>query len=195
MPEQPYHHGDLKAQLIEQGLQLLDAQGYERFSLREAAKRCGVSQTAPYRHFRNKDDLIGAIAAQAMSAFERRLLDAVALHPGAPAAQLTAMGVAYIRFFAEKPEYLRLLFLTDLRIRERFFQDERVRKHGGTLGILKDAVTRYREACPQDPRSHEEIVLHCWGVVHGISVLIASGELQNTKATLAQAEAVIRGLL
>ena len=57
MPQQPYHHGDLKAQLIEQGLKLLDAQGYERFSLREAAKRCGVSQTAPYRHFQEQGRL------------------------------------------------------------------------------------------------------------------------------------------
>ena len=52
MPAQTYHHGDLKTQLIREGLKLLDAEGYQGFTLRKVAKLCGVSQTAPYRHFK-----------------------------------------------------------------------------------------------------------------------------------------------
>ena len=78
MPEDTYHHGDLKAQLIEQGLKLLDTEGYNSFTLRKVARLCGVSQTAPYRHFHSKDELIGAIANHALGAFSKQLEDAVA---------------------------------------------------------------------------------------------------------------------
>lgn len=195
MPDQPYHHGDLKAQLIREGLKLLDTEGYHSFSLRKVAKLCSVSQTAPYRHFQNKDELIAAIADQALNAFGRSLEEAVSLHPGDPSAQLTEMGVAYIRFFAQNPEYLRLLFLTDNRLRMRFFEDERAKKHYTSFGILQDVIARFVAAHPGDAPSHDELMLYSWGLVHGISTLIASGELPNNEHTLATAEKIVRGLL
>lgn len=54
MHNQNYHHGDLKAALIKEGLKILDREGYQGLSLRKMAKACNVSQTAPYRHFKNK---------------------------------------------------------------------------------------------------------------------------------------------
>jgi len=195
MPEQPYHHGDLKAQLIEQGLKLLDAEGYQKFSLRKVAALCGVSQTAPYRHFKNKDDLIGAITGHALDTFAQRLEDAVALHPDDTKAQLQEMGVAYIRFFAENPETLRLLFLTDIRIRKRFYQDERIKKRHNSYGILYTVVAGYIETHPGKRHTQEELTLASWGLVHGIATLIASGELPNDEPTLALAENIVRGLM
>lgn len=62
MNEKPYHHKNLKYDLIKTGIGLLSEKGPEGFSLREAARLCGVSHTAPYNHFRNKDDMIEAIA-------------------------------------------------------------------------------------------------------------------------------------
>lgn len=195
MPEHPYHHGDLKAQLIERGLKLLDAEGYQNFSLRKVAKLCGVSQTAPYRHFKNKDDLIGAITGHALDAFTQSLESAVAQHPDDPMAQLKEMGVAYIRFFAGNPEYLRLLFLTDIRIRMRFFGDERVKKHSNSAGILYAVTASYIQAHPEEHYTQDEMALASWGLVHGIATLIAAGELPNDEPTLALAEKVVRGLL
>ena len=194
MPEQPYHHGDLKAQLITQGLTLLDTEGYQSFSLRKVAKLCGVSQTAPYRHFQNKDELIGAIANQALDAFAASLGAAVSLHPGDSAAQLTEMGVAYIRFFAKNPEYLRLLFLTDNRLRMRFFEDERAKKHSDSFSILQGVITRFIAEHPGEAPSHDELMLFSWGLVHGIATLIASGEIPNNEHTLTTAETAVRSL-
>jgi len=195
MPEQTYHHKDLKSQLIQQGLKLFDTEGYQSFSLRKVAKLCGVSQTAPYRHFQSKDDLISAIANQALDAFAASLEGAVALHPGDPKAQLTEMGVAYIRFFAQNPEYLRLLFLTENRLRMRFFEDDRAKKHVDSYGILQDVITRFVAAHPGDAPSHDELMLFSWGLVHGISTLIASGEIPNNDHTLAVAEKIMCNLL
>ena len=195
MSAKTYHHGDLKAQLIREGLKLLDAEGYTGFSLRNVAKACGVSQTAPYRHFKNKDDLIGAITGQALERFAQCLEDAVAKHPGDPRAQLTEMGVAYIRFFCENPETLRLLFLTDVRMRMRFYEDERVKKHNNTFGILNTVAQQLAEKHPKSGYTQQQIILHSWGLVHGIATLMVSGELPNDETMLAQAEAIVRGIL
>ena len=193
MSTQPYHHGDLKTQLIREGLKLLDRDGYDGFSLRKVAALCGVSQTAPYRHFKNKEDLITSITNYALEAFGKRLQDAVDMHPDQPVAQLSEMGVAYVRFFAENPGHLRLLFLSDVRLRLRFAQDETHHHYQSSFGVLHDTVTGLKNAYPGIPFSQDELVLQSWGLVHGIATLIATGELPDTEETLALAERVIRG--
>ena len=195
MSTKRYHHGDLKTQLIREGLKLLDADGYDGFSLRKAAAACGVSQTAPYRHFKNKDELISAITSHALDVFGSRLQAAVDQHPNDPMAQLTEMGVAYVRFFAENPEYLRLLFLSDIRLRRRFAKEESCPHDNASFSILRDTIERVTQAYPTLPLSRDELMLHSWGLVHGISTLIAAGELPDTEATLQRAESVIRGMI
>ncbi len=198
MPERTYHHGDLKSQLILEGLKLLDRDGYDGFSLRKVAALCGVSQTAPYRHFKNKDELIAAITGHALGAFGASLEKAVEEHPGDVSAQLREMGFAYIRFFAEKPEYLRLLFLSDVRLRTRFAS--MVRESLGynahvadrSFSILNDTVARYKAEHPDEAMTQDELILYCWGLVHGISTLIAAGELPWNEETMGIAERVIR---
>ena len=191
MPENVYHHGDLKQQLIREGLRLLDAEGYDGLSLRKVAKACRVSQTAPYRHFKSKDELIAAITMQAMAAFNERLKQSVRQHPDDPASALRDMGLAYIIFFMENPEYLRLLFLGDLQEKMRLagYQfDECVSGHctedDHPFHTLFNAVTRYKEARPDLTVSQDELVISCWGLVHGISTLIAAGQLPDGEETL-----------
>ena len=108
-----YHHSDLKSDLIKKGLKILVAEGYEGFSLRKVARDCGVSQTAPYRHFKNKDELVLAIAQEAISKFNQVLQCAVDKYPDDSQSQLKEMGYAYIEFFVKNPEYLHLIFLSD----------------------------------------------------------------------------------
>lgn len=193
MTEDTYHHGDLKSQLIYEGLKLLNAEGYDGFSLRKVAKLCGVSQTAPYRHFKNKDELIAAITNQALDAFGKRLQSAVDMHPGDPKAQLTEMGVAYIRFFAENPKYLRLLFLSDMRLKMRFAKDEKISRHACSFRVLHDTTARVIQAYPECPYTQDELIIYSWGLVHGISTLIAAGELSGSEEMLKTVEKVIWG--
>lgn len=192
MAGQPYHHGDLKAQLIQKGLTLLDTEGYEHFSLRKAAKLCGVSQTAPYRHFHSKDELVAAITSQALEAFGLALEEAVSLYPDDTEQQLKEMGVAYVRFFTQKPEYLRLLFFSDHQLRMRFAQCKR--EHDPFL-VLTGVLSRYREEHGGITLTQDELILYSWGVVHGIATLIVTGELKNDAETLRKAENVIRKVM
>lgn len=182
MAQESYHHNNLKEELIEKGLKLLDEEGYEGFSLRKAAKACNVSQTAPYRHFKNKDELIIAIAGEAMHKFSMSLQQAVDRYPDDPASQLKEMGVSYIKFFTENPEYLRLIFLSDI---ERMINfdcdngDENIQllnsERNHPFQILYRAVERYRNEAGSrsaDSLGQDALLLYCWGLVHGISIII-----------------------
>lgn len=195
LPAQTYHHGDLKTQLIREGLKLLDAEGYDGFTLRKVATRCGVSQTAPYRHFKNKDDLISAITGQALQAFGAQLETAVNAYPGDPRAQLKAMGAAYVHFFAENPETLRLLFLSDISLRTQFAGDNAIQKHYQSFHFLQDVTAEYIRQNPDSRFTHNELMVYSWGLVHGISTLIATGELPNGEGMMRAVDNILGGIL
>ena len=179
MEKQSYHHGDLKTELISTGRKILSDEGYSGFSLRKVAKACGVSQTAPYRHFKDKDALVEAIISQAMAAFNESLREAVLKHPDDPRGQIKEMGAGYIRFFAENPEYLRLMFLSDLKLagKENICDKEGHMNPDNPFATLFGTVRDYCAAYPNMGWGEQELTLFCWGLVHGISVLLARGEL------------------
>src|SRR5262245_18079756 len=106
----PYHHGRLRAALIAEALRVLaDEGGVEALSLRDLARRLGVSHAAPYRHFPTLDALLAALAEEGFSALAEALERATAGHDG-PVAQLGAAGWAYVRFALEHPHHFRLMF-------------------------------------------------------------------------------------
>lgn len=192
MTKESYHHGDLKTELIKKGLKILDEDGYEGFSMRKVAKACNVSQTAPYRHFKDKNELIQVIAVTALREFDQSL-DKAFLSDGDPRKQLKDMGVYYIRFFIENPEYMRLLFFSNAQawMREAVMY-ECYSEDDHPYSGLERAVKNYKEAYPGDERSEDELVVYCWGLVHGISVLIVNGELPSGQDAMALVERVIQ---
>lgn len=184
MLNQNYHHENLKSELIRKGLLILDQEGYDGFSLRKVAKACNVSQTAPYRHFKNKDDLISAILTEALQAFNQSLDAAVVKYPDDPEKQLKEMGVAYIRFFSKNPEYLHLLFSSDIFRKMRTVRKDAPNtccmadhfKSGHPFATFYHAIINYTAAFPDKQIGESELMLYCWGLVHGISVLISNKE-------------------
>lgn len=192
MTKDSYHHGDLKAELIKKGLKILDEEGYEAFSMRKVANACNVSQTAPYRHFKDKNELIKAIALGAMHEFDENLERAFA-EQGDPKAQLKTMGRYYIQFFADNPEYLRLLFFSQTQawMREAV-QNEYHCGDEHPYSALERAVKNYKAAYPDDERTEEELIVYCWGLVHGIAVLIVNGDLPGGESVMSLVDRVIQ---
>lgn len=192
MTKESYHHGDLKTELIKKGLKILDEDGFDGFSMRKVAKACNVSQTAPYRHFKDKNELIQAIAVTALQEFDQSLEKAFG-EDGDPKQQLKNMGVYYIRFFTENPEYMRLLFFSNAQVWMR----EAVKNecHSGDehpYSALERAVKNYKAAYPEDERSEDELVVYCWGLVHGIAVLLVNNEIPKQDGYMALVERVIQ---
>jgi AcrR family transcriptional regulator len=111
MSEKAYHHGDLKNALIEAGIDLINESGEGGLSLRKAAARCGVSQAAPYAHFKSKDALISAIQEH-VTASLMQSLDLPEDASRSPADTVDALGEAYIRFFLQHPSYFHFLWFS-----------------------------------------------------------------------------------
>jgi AcrR family transcriptional regulator len=203
LSKEQYHHGDLASDLIQKGLIILVKEGYDKFSLRQVAKACGVSQTAPYRHFKNKDELILAIAAAAVEKFNGVLQGAVDKYPGDSQSQLKEMGCAYIEFFVNNPEYLHLIFLSDITKRLLGGQAEHAENNaciadfertGDPFGVFLKTVERYHDEYngrAENPMSPEELVLYCWGLVHGISIILSRKEFPFGDDPLALARKMI----
>jgi AcrR family transcriptional regulator len=105
-----YHHGDLARELVDVALRVISEQGGTReLTLREVARRAGVSHTAPYRHFADKKALLAAVAELGYVALRARLLDVRARHPDDARARFIASGVAYVEFGLEHPAQFRVM--------------------------------------------------------------------------------------
>jgi AcrR family transcriptional regulator len=104
-----YHHGDLPAALVDAAFELIGENGVHGFTVAEAARRTGVSISAPYRHFADRDELLAACATAACEALQRDFETALAAHD-APADQLAAAIAAYVRFAAERRPMFESIF-------------------------------------------------------------------------------------
>ncbi|MEM9037905.1 MAG: TetR family transcriptional regulator [Actinomycetota bacterium] len=99
----PYHHGNLRAELLARAAQVVADQGVEGLSLRSLARDLGVSHGAPAKHFRDRADLLAALAAEGVAVAEQRMAAAAVEAGSDPQARLAAMGRAYVRFAVDEP--------------------------------------------------------------------------------------------
>lgn len=161
-----YHHGDLRRALVEAALDLLARDGTEALGLRELARRVGVSAAAPYRHFRDRQALIQAVAAAGFQKFDAEVSGAK--DGVAPEDQFAAMAEAYVHFALVNPRLYRLMFSSELGK----FEDPELRR-AADAAYASLAVAAARE----DPDAPGEAAIGAWAFVHGLSMLLLDGQL------------------
>jgi AcrR family transcriptional regulator len=174
MAKDTYHHGTLKEEMINKGLELLNKKGFEEFSLRKVASMCGVSHTAPYKHFKDKEELLKAISLEVSQAFKEALLQAVEHYPKEPKAQLIDMGKCYVKFMVENPEYLKFLFLTEHKDQTILKKDEIGHEEKTSFDVFKESAKFYLTSINIDEELHNLRTIAMWSIVHGISLLFAN---------------------
>src|SRR3982751_2385230 len=108
-PNRPYHHGNLRGALLQEALATIRTEGVEGLTLREIGTRLGVSRTALYRHFADKDALLEAVATEGFRTLRQELLGAWEAG-GHGLAGFDQMGVAYVRFAVANPSHYRVMF-------------------------------------------------------------------------------------
>ena len=109
-PPKPYHHGDLRRVLIDAALQLAADGGAAAVSVREAARRAGVSPGAPFRHFPSRDALMTAVAEEAQRRFRAEIETALAAAPADdPLGRFRSFGLAYLRWAMRNPAYFEII--------------------------------------------------------------------------------------
>lgn len=183
-----YHHGNLKQQLLDEGLKLLSEEGIKAFSLRKLARRCSVSHTSPYRHFSSKEELILSIAREIQRKFNTALKEGLASIEGSPEEKMNAMGKAYVYFFLDNPDYLDLLFLSP-EIQEMVYGEHDHEEGGASFMTYLSAVLPTMEkadeniSIPEDPSCVEQMqtipgeALQPWCLIHGLTVLLVKKAL------------------
>lgn len=168
----PYHHGALRGALIEEALGLIREQGPEGFTLRELARRLGVSHAAPYRHFADRRALITAVAAlgcDELAAAIRGGLDAAG--PDLRARFLGA-GYAYVRFALDKPAHFRAMFGSpEVDTGDAGYSEARARCWGILIGFIGDG----QRAGLLVEGEAEVIATPVWAMHHGLACLAATG--------------------
>lgn len=177
-----YHHGNLRSALIEEGLVLLE-EGKGEISLRELARRVGVSANASYRHFANKDALLAALAAegfQRLQHSQRELEDTV---DGSE--RMIAAGRNYLRFAYRHPALFRLMF------------GETSEQPAGLKNASRAAYCALKESVVASngisPEEAEAVALRAWALVHGLSHLLLSGFFDGqSQAPLELAESALQ---
>jgi AcrR family transcriptional regulator len=180
-PSDRYHHGDLRRALVEAALELLLEGGTEALGMRELARRVGVSAAAPYRHFRDKQALIQAVAAAGFALFLEAIEGAKA--SVATDEQFGAMAEAYVQFALRYPRLYKLMFSSELGK----FEDKDLRR-AADAAYESLAVA----AAKQDPEAPGEAAISAWAFVHGLSMLLLDEQLLGVSA--ANAETLVRKL-
>ena len=188
--ERDYHHGDLRAALLSAGMAALDAAPMESLSLRALAREAGVSATAVYRHFPDKDALLAALALAALDRMGRdqqAAADAVPASAWAEAA-FCATGAAYVRFAIQHPELFRLIWRTAPAgdVLSGPIESAQV-----AMQCLRRSVAAVLPA-DATPQQQRDLALRCWALVHGLAMLVLEGQVQLHDADIGR---VIAGMV
>ena len=153
----PYHHGDLKNALLDAARAILEEESLAELSLRDVARRAGVSHAAPYRHFPNHEALLAELAIEGFAELRAEIV-AAAARPNAESDRVADLGAAYMRFVARRPALTRLMFGPQLPNRDAF----------PALGKAADAVGEEIGNALHD----SALGLAVWASVHGLAMLI-----------------------
>lgn len=175
MYKEHYHHGDLKKEMIKSGIQLINEVGYDDFSLRKIAVMCGVSHSAPYKHFKSKDELIVAIVQEVSDSFKATLEEAVQMYPDDPENQIIELGKCYVRFMVENPDYMRFIFINPSHKRINLIHESD--DSTDPYQIFKKSSLCYLEWLKANPQDQTVDVLTMWSLVHGYAMLLVNDNI------------------
>jgi AcrR family transcriptional regulator len=197
--ERPYHHGDLRRAVVTAALEILKETQSLDFSLRELARRAGVSHNAPYKHFADKRDLLAAVSAAGFEMLAKRMASEIAGF-GSPHEQLFAMLRAYINQGVENPALYNLMFGGYLSGPDHERPVIELAEAEKTKALLADLIIAggLGRPIPNTPRNERKIagaILVCWSLMHGLTLLLADGLVGPRTKSDALGETVIQGVL
>jgi len=175
-----YHHGDLRRALLDASLALVEEDGIGALSLREVARKAGVSHNAPYHHFKDRGSLLAALAEEGFAELGREMVDARAGAPDARA-RLEACGLAYVRFALKSAARFKVMFRPELAAPSE--EGAVARSSTPAMETLTASIVEAQQAGLAPPGDQMPLVLTCWSAVHGLASLCLDGPLARSQKT------------
>src|SRR5215218_10931897 len=176
----PYHHGDLRRALVDAARRLLEAEGPTALSLRAVAREAGVSPAAPYHHFKDKAELLDAVAQEGWDMLEHAMAEAKAKAEGR--AQLTSLGIAYVCFARDNPALYRVMY-DAARDREALPIDMQDGEKDSAYCMVRDTMVEHG-ADPAQEADLELATIAAWCGAHGLAEMAGFKQFEHFKAEL-----------
>jgi AcrR family transcriptional regulator len=189
----PYHHGDLRRVLIDAALRLVGEGGAEAVSVREAARRAGVSPGAPFRHFPSRDALMQAVAEEAQRRFRAEIEAALAATPGDPLGRFRCLGLAYLRWAMRNPTHFEIISS------RRFFDHDRAaaisRDNDELIGLTGRTLGEAFAAGQLRPADLKRVQIAGRALVYGFARMNIDGHFPRWGVAGAEAEQTAEAIL
>jgi AcrR family transcriptional regulator len=170
----PYHHGHLREALLQAAIQLIAEVGPAGFTLREVARRAGVSHNAPYRHFPEQKNLLAAVAGQGFRELTQAMLEAVTHHRDS-VVRLKQAGLAYVEFALDRPEHFTVMF--DVPPASKLDDPDDAQAAEQAFGTLLGFVKHCQDDRQFPGGDVHQLALLAWSMVHGIAKLATAKRL------------------
>jgi AcrR family transcriptional regulator len=173
-PAKPYHHGDLRRALLDEALRTIQTQGVEHLTLRTVGERLGVSRSALYRHFADKQALLATVGREGFRMLRQAIADAWELN-GRGRTGFRAMARAYVQFAVEHPSHYRVMFGGFIESAAK--DDQFIAEAKAAFQVLVDALVEQQNAGAI--RRDEPVLMArlVWALVHGTAMLVIDGQL------------------
>ncbi|MDE6252370.1 MAG: TetR/AcrR family transcriptional regulator [Lachnospiraceae bacterium] len=192
MKSKSYHHGDLRHSLIEMGIELIKQEGEETLSLRKVAAKCGVSNAAPYAHFKNKDEFLVAIQQHIMDLFTASLEKSFEEYENTNLL-LPMLGKAYVMFFYQNPFYYDFLF-SRKNISIKLSLDNSNNRDNPPLAILQKAAISIFHRSELPEKTIQDKIIAMWALVHGLSAIITMPNVEYDDNWELRVEQIIKSI-
>ncbi|MGA0608075.1 TetR/AcrR family transcriptional regulator [Phenylobacterium sp. VNQ135] len=187
----PYHHGDLGRALVDAARRLLEAEGPSALSLRAVAREAGVSPAAPYHHFKDKAELLDAVAHEGWEILNARMAEAKAREQGRQ--QLTALGLAYVCFAREHPALYRVMY-DAARDKEALPMDTANPDEDSAYCMVRNTMVEHG-ADPAAETDLELATIASWCAAHGLAEMAGFKQFGHLKEALGGEHAFLAAVL
>jgi AcrR family transcriptional regulator len=170
-----YHHGDLRRALVQAALELVRESGPSGITLREAARRAGVTHAAPYRHFADKEALLAAVAEEGFVQMRELIRAALA---GVPVSEkVEVLGLAYVHFARDNPSKFRVMFGSEMGDKRRF--PSLLEADQAVFDLLCGAIGEAQGAGALPSADPARLGMVAWSMLHGVAALVVDGQMER----------------
>lgn len=173
--ENSYHHKNLRPALISEAVQMIEEAGVASVTMRAIGQRLGVSRGAPYRHFKDKSELLMAVAASGFDRLEEKMAEVLHSNPSSLEDQLIQIGKVYVRFALDNPAYYRLMYGKEALSR---WNHPVLKNSADALFLyLLRTIAAYQEEVGVQTKSTQLLVYIAWSTVHGLASLLIEEQI------------------